>query len=129
MKLRIVTEGHYRGNTKSSGIYNLVEQHTRTYGFSRDGIYLWDNLQFPTALPCSDINCIVDGLKTQRLLIYLSLYLIGVAKCFNERQPTATSQRCVCVFLISEQHASTNGCIQGERSEVCTTVRAQRINP
>jgi hypothetical protein len=41
LTMGILLEGDYRENTLSSGIYSLVEQYTRTSGFSKDGLYCY----------------------------------------------------------------------------------------
>ena len=41
LTMGILLEGDYRETTMSSGVYNFVEQYTRTSGFSRDGIYCY----------------------------------------------------------------------------------------
>ena len=41
LTMGILLDGDYRENTMSSGVFNLVEQYTRTSGFSRDGIYCY----------------------------------------------------------------------------------------
>ena len=41
LTMGILFEGDYRENTMSSGVYDYIEQYTRTNGFSKEGIYFY----------------------------------------------------------------------------------------
>ena len=55
------------------------------------GVYVLDNQR------CNLLAAVLPLNKIAKFSIELWLYFTGVATCFNEMQPMATLQRCVCV--------------------------------